>query len=181
MNYHLFRTINNWSGHRLLDDLMKVAAKDLIFLVFAAFALLCGTRLRDRDTKPVLFAFGALILTFLFGAIAAELHSERRPFQTHQVHQLIAHEPGQSFPSDHATAAFGVALAVLMFLSRTWGGVLLLVALLIGFSRVYVGVHYPGDIAGALLVAVLGVGVMVVAARLRPAVPAGAAPVPARR
>jgi undecaprenyl-diphosphatase len=177
MNYDLFRTINNWSGHRLLDDVMKVFAKDLLFLVFVAFALLCGERMRERDLRPVGFAFAGVVLTFLFGQIAAKLHSEPRPFQTHQVHQLIAHDPGQSFPSDHAIAAFGVALAVLMFLSRAWGGVLVLAAVAIGFSRVYAGVHYPGDIAGAFVVAVLGVGVVASVAWLRP--PAPGAPRPA--
>src|SRR5882672_2553798 len=109
MNYHVFRTINGWSGNSLLDDLMKVIAKDAIFLVFLAFALLCGVRLRERDPRPVVFAFCALTVTYAFGLAAATLHSERRPFETHQVHQVISHAPGQSFPSDHATAAFGVA------------------------------------------------------------------------
>lgn len=179
MNYDLFRTINDWSGNRALDDVMKVLAKDLIFVVFAVFAVLCGIRLRDRDTRPVIFAFGGLILTFVFGQIAAKVHSEPRPFQTHQVHQLIAHEPGQSFPSDHATAAFGVAFAVLMFLSRVWGVILAVAGLAIGFARVYDGLHYPGDIAGAALVAVLGVGVMVIVAALRPSGPVKASPVAA--
>ena len=180
MNYDLFRTINDWSGNRMLDDVMKVVAKDLIFIVFAIFAALCGERMRDRDLRPVSYAFGGVVLTFAFGQIAAKLHSEPRPFQTHQVHQLIAHEPGQSFPSDHATAAFGVAFAVLMFLARTWGVILTVAGLAIGFARVYDGVHYPGDIAGAALVALVGVGLAVAAAKLRPRASAQVAPGPGR-
>lgn len=177
MNYDLFRTINDWSGHRLLDDVMKVFAKDLLFLVFVAFALLCGERMRERDLRPVAYSFAGVVLTFVFGRVAAKFHAERRPFQTHEVHQLIPHDPGQSFPSDHAMAAFGVALAALMFLSRAWGGILAVAAVAIGFSRVYVGVHYPGDIAGALVVAALGVGAVAAVAWLRP--PTHGAPRPA--
>jgi undecaprenyl-diphosphatase len=81
------------------------------------------------------------------------------------VHQLIAHAPGQSFPSDHATAAFGVALAVAAFLSLGWGVVLFVVALAIGFARIYDGIHYPLDIAGGLLAAVIGVGVVLLVER----------------
>jgi len=67
------------------------------------------------------------------------------------------HHPGQAFPSDHSTAAFAIALVALVFLARRWGAALLAGAL-IGFSRVSVGVHYPGDILGSVLVSVIGVG-----------------------
>ncbi|HZE67534.1 MAG TPA: phosphatase PAP2 family protein [Sporichthyaceae bacterium] len=164
MNYHLFRTINNWSGNGVFDDLMKVIAKDAILAVFVAFAALCVLRLRDRDPRPVVFSIAALGLTYAFGLFAGTLHTERRPFETHQVHQLISHDPGQSFPSDHATAAFGVAFTVLLFLSRSWGMLLFIVAVVIGFSRVYDGVHYPSDILGGAAVAVLGVTVAVAVA-----------------
>jgi undecaprenyl-diphosphatase len=50
---------------------------------------------------------------------------------------------------------------VLAFLSRRVGFLLLAAAALIGFSRVYVGVHYPADILASLVVAALGVGLVV--------------------
>jgi undecaprenyl-diphosphatase len=181
MNYHLFRTINDWSGNGLLDDLMKVIAKDAIFPMFLALAVLLGVRLRDRDPLPVLFALGALAATFGFGRLAATLHHERRPFEDHSVHQLISHEPGQSFPSDHATAAFGVALATLVFLSRSWGLLLTFAAMVIGFSRIYDGVHYPSDILGGAVVAVLGVAVAIVLAQPRRPAPTPYPPVGSAR
>jgi undecaprenyl-diphosphatase len=79
----------------------------------------------------------------------------------------VAHASGQSFPSDHATAAFGLALATFALLSRRWGAALFVLALLIGFARVYVGIHYPGDIGGGLLAAVIGVGVVALPYRRR--------------
>lgn len=177
MNYHLFRTINDWSGNSGLDDLMKFAAKDLLFLVFAGFALLCGQRLRDKDYRPVALAFGGLVLTFAFAQIAAKVHTEARPFVTHpSAHTLISHAKDQSFPSDHATAAFGIALAVALFLSMRWGALMFVLGLWIGVARIYVGVHYPGDIAGALLVAALGVAVMAIIGRFLPDLAARPAP-----
>lgn len=46
-------------------------------------------------------------------------------------------------------------MATLVFLSRPVGAALLAVAVLIGFARVYCGLHYPGDILGSLLVSLL--------------------------
>lgn len=160
MNYHLFETINNLSGDGTLDTVMKATAKYAIFGVFAVIAVLCLLRLREREFRPVIASGAALVVTFLLSLAGAAAYHEKRPFQTHRVHQLLAHASGQSFPSDHATAAFGVALAVLAFLSWRWGVALFLVALLIGFSRVYDGIHYPGDIAGGLVAAIIGVGVV---------------------
>jgi undecaprenyl-diphosphatase len=83
------------------------------------------------------------------------------------VHQLIAHEPGVSLPSDHATAAFALAFGVYAFLSRSWGVALGAAALAIGVARVWSGVHYPGDILAAAIIAGLAVLQVVVAGRWR--------------
>jgi undecaprenyl-diphosphatase len=155
MNASLFSTINGWAGNRLTDDLMVFAAEDLLFLVFVAFVVATSRAYRRRGL-PVLIGTGlTLVLAFSFGLAASALHAEKRPFQSLHVHLLITHAPGQSFPSDHATAAFALALATLVFLSRRVGAALLAVAVLIGFARVYCGVHYPGDILGSLLVSLL--------------------------
>jgi undecaprenyl-diphosphatase len=166
VNYDLFKLINNASGNDFLDALMKDVAKYAIAVSFLVLAVLCLLRLLHRQLWPVIWSGVGLVLTFLLGLAAAASYKEKRPFQTHHVHQLLAHGPGQSFPSDHSTAAFGIALAVLFFLSRGWGVVLFLVALLIGFSRVYDGIHYPSDIGGSLLCAIVGVGIAVLLARL---------------
>jgi undecaprenyl-diphosphatase len=157
VNYDLFKLVNNWSGNSFLDALMKDIAKYAIAISFLVLAVLCVLRLLHRELWPVIWSGVGLVLTFLLGLLAAAAYSEKRPFQTHHVHKLLAHAPGQSFPSDHATAAFGCALAVVVFLSRKWGVALIALALLIGFSRVYLGIHYPGDIGGSLLCALVGI------------------------
>jgi undecaprenyl-diphosphatase len=157
VNYDLFKLINNASGNSFLDALMKDVAKYAIAISFLVVAVLCLLRLLNRQIWPIVWSAVGLVLTFLLGLVAAAAYKEKRPFQTHHVHQLLGHSPGQSFPSDHATAAFGCALVALVLLSRAWGVVLVLLGVFIGFARVYLGIHYPGDIGGSFLCAVVGV------------------------
>jgi undecaprenyl-diphosphatase len=165
VNYQLFELINNAAGrHDGVDDLMEFAATWLIYPLFAVAAALAGRALYHHRLQAVIELGGTLFLAFAASTILAHLSTEVRPFQTHAVHQLVAHEPGASLPSDHATAAFTLAVGVGVFLHRGWGWTLALAAVAVGFARVWVGVHYPGDIAAAALIAVLA-GLLVLAGR----------------
>ena len=166
MNTDVLLTINGWSGNPVLDAVMKFAAGVLIFGCFAVLAVLCALALLTRRLDRVVLVGTSLVLALGLGRGAAELFPNERPFTVHpEVAQLVGHEAGQSFPSDHSLAAFGVALAVAAFLSARWGRLLLAAAILIGFSRIYVGVHYPADIVGAALFAAISVGLVAVLAR----------------
>jgi undecaprenyl-diphosphatase len=111
----------------------------------------------------------ALFLAFAGAVLLSRLNGQLRPFQVHRVHQLVVHGPGVSLPSDHATAAFTLAFGVFAFLSRRWGIVLAAGALLIGFARVWVGVHYPGDILAGAIIGGLAVLQVMMFGRFEPA------------
>jgi membrane-associated phospholipid phosphatase len=139
-------------------------------IVFLAVALLVGWWIGRRDDSPrkvavaVWSAVAALVALALVQPIS-NAAAEPRPFVNHpEVHKLIAHSADFGFPSDHATAAGAVA-AGLLFLSWRLGLVTTFVALLIAFSRVYVGVHFPQDVAAGLalgaVVAIIGVFLVV--------------------
>jgi undecaprenyl-diphosphatase len=118
----------------------------------------------------------ALCLNILLGALIFE----PRPFISHPslAHKLIAHAADASFPSDHEAVAMSIALTLVFYVIWLLGrfsreragarlgrvapallGALLAVAMavLIGFARVYVGVHYPIDIVGGAVCAAVGV------------------------
>lgn len=154
VNYQVFELINGEAGRfDWLDDVMEAAATWLIYVAFAITATLVVLALYRRRVRPVLELGVTLAVAFVAATAVAHLSAQVRPFQTHQVHQLIPHEPGLSLPSDHATAAFALAFGVGLFLHRRWGLLLLLAALVVGVSRIWVGVHYPGDIAVAVAIA----------------------------
>jgi undecaprenyl-diphosphatase len=106
-----------------------------------------------RSKLAALSAAFAAVLGLLANAVLGHLWYHARPFADHpkQTLLLVHHGADNSFPSDHATVAFAVAFAVLMF-HRRLGIVLVAVAVGIGVDRILVGVHYPVDVATSVLV-----------------------------
>ena len=91
-------------------------------------------------------------LALLVAQVIGKAWSRDRPFVTHpSAHVWGARSHDPSFPSDHATAAFAIASAILLF-DATAGWIFVAAAIAIAAGRVFVGVHYPADVlAGALL------------------------------
>lgn len=77
-----------------------------------------------------------------------------RPFEIGLGRQLLDHVPEASFPSDHATLMFSLAIPLLLSAaSRRWGSAFLLLGFAVAWSRIYLGVHFPLDMLGAFGVA----------------------------
>lgn len=75
-----------------------------------------------------------------------------RPFDTYtQIIPLITRPKDYSFPSGHTCASFAVALVCLRMLPGKWGILPVVLAGMIAFSRLYLGVHYPGDVLAGFL------------------------------
>lgn len=69
---------------------------------------------------------------------------------------LMSESDYSSFPSGHATAAFAFACALLFGAKDKWmKWASMVVAVLMGLSRLYIGVHYPTDVVGGALVGIL--------------------------
>lgn len=79
-----------------------------------------------------------------------------RPYDVlDNVRLLVGGESDSSFPSGHTLIVFSGAVVVWLYLRRGFAVILTAEASLVAFSRVYVGVHFPTDIAGGVL---LGAG-----------------------
>jgi undecaprenyl-diphosphatase len=151
LDYHVFHWANELAArHDSFEDPLKVyvQASEVIFALGLVALFLVGRRLRRAAVAAGLSAGVALIVAH-FLAAAIDRH---RPFVDHPLaHNFLAHASDPGFPSDHATGAFAIAFA-LVLRDRVIGTVALVLALVLSFGRVALGVHYPSDVfAGAVL------------------------------
>ena len=108
--------------------------------------------------RSLLVALAAMALGLLANLAIRWLWPHPRPFMIGLGHQWMPHDASASFPSDHLTLwwafAFGLALQTR---TRGLGLALALLGLPIAWGRIYVGVHFPIDMVGAMGVAALAV------------------------
>ena len=131
-------------------------------LVWLALAVVCALLWR----RPYVVAWVALAI--LLGDLSAHVLraavGRPRPWRRYALpHTLVPAPKDASFPSGHTTIAFACA-TVLAFLQPRLGFPVFLLAAAIGFSRIYVGVHYPLDVLGGVVLGA-AVGGAVIALR----------------
>ena len=100
------------------------------------------------DTEHITDPDAYLILTFIIdNIILKNLVGRIRPYEVVRgVHYLIERQNDFSFPSGHTGSSFAVAVIYFLKLPRKYGILALMLAVHIGFSRLYLGVHYPTDV-----------------------------------
>jgi undecaprenyl-diphosphatase len=156
MDFQIYKAVDA-RGPDFLDSIFKFLATDLVAVIVIGVALLFLIPWRSKAIerrRAAVAATAAAGLALLIAQPLANAIDRARPFVDHpaQAHLLVARSTDPSFPSDHATGAFAIAVAIWLY-DRTAGAVFLTLAVLVSVARVYVGIHYPSDVLGG---AVLG-------------------------
>ncbi len=123
----------------------------VLFAVLLLVAYIDGRQHADLTAVTAsVWAAGSALVALGVGQIIGGAVDRARPYDTMtNVHLLVDKTTDFSFPSDHATVAGAVAVG-LLFANRRWGIIATCLAILMAFTRVYVGAHYPGDVLAGL-------------------------------
>ena len=127
-------------------------ANDLLYYMILLFAWF-WLRGNYDTKKQILKAFIFTSIAILISQCISHVYYHPRPFVMEVGRTLIYHAPNGSFPSDHMLIFSSIAFSYLFSAQRKLGVFLLIMAWLVAWSRVYLGVHFPLDMLGAFLLA----------------------------
>ena len=162
MDFAILDFIQNYFTNGIMDFIMKFVTRlgdgGLLWIIVAV-VLLCFKKTR----KVGIFVAVSLILTAIIGnVILKNIFQRVRPF-IEANHTIIINPPGGfSFPSGHTSSSFAAA-AALGIGYKKYAPYFYVLAVLIGFSRLYLYVHYPSDV---LVGAILGIGIALICKKL---------------
>jgi undecaprenyl-diphosphatase len=147
------------------DQVMYTISGKVIWApLYLTILIYVGIKYKRKFLIILLFIILAVILADqtsvqLFKNLVQRLRPCHEPSLEGLVHLVNGECGGKfGFVSSHATNSFNVALISLLFVRKRWFTISIITwASVIGYSRIYLGVHYPGDVlCGSLLGALIG-------------------------
>ncbi len=154
INLSFFNQINASStANPITVSLARISAEWLLYLV--AVAMIIGWIRGGKNIRRALLVSGlSVLLGLAINQLIGTFWYHPRPFEAGVGNQLLPHAKDTSFPSDHGTLLFAVAFGLLFSRGgKFWGTVAFAIALLVAWSRIYLGIHWPLDMLGACIIA----------------------------
>ena len=164
LDTRLFLSINGWHNPTWDGIMWWISGKFTWWPFYLLILIYLGATKKLQLLPMLVFIVLGITLTdqtsvHLFKNVFHRLRPCHEPLLDGIVHLVNDKCGGQyGFISSHAANAFGVAMLVIRWVKKRWVTLIMILwALLIGYSRIYLGVHYPGDvIAGGLWGAACG-------------------------
>lgn len=152
-----FLWINRWAGNTpLIDGLVERLASDYFVPVTFSLTLLGlwfgwrGQAMRKRHQFGVLVSGLGIGIANIFVKTSNSLYFRPRPFDTYEVNLLFYPPTDSSFPANPIAVTIAIASGAWLA-NKKIGLAMYAIVVAYGFSRIYAGVFYPGDVAGGLL------------------------------
>lgn len=141
-------------NQQLANPLFDIIFKSVHYLSYVLlFSLILYFTLKKKKSIVLLMVISAIISSGVAGLMKTGIERER-PYQVLDARQLVDEDDNRSFPSNHVQLSFALSTIVFYFY-RKFGTALFLLSLIMGFGRIYVGVHYPSDVLVGALIGIL--------------------------
>jgi len=157
----LFQLLNQSLAHPALDDLMLFLTKPKLsahILVLTALFIV-ARRGQDALWIVLLLLLSVGIADYTASGIMKPLFQRVRPcFALEGVRLLVDQTRSWSFASSHAANSTAIASLVWIFfwrgelVDKVFTVIMIAYAAMVAFSRIYIGVHYPGDVLGGIAI-----------------------------
>jgi undecaprenyl-diphosphatase len=161
LDQHLFLFINSMNSP-FWDQVMYIISGRVIWApLYLAILITLGIRYRRKFLILILVIILAIILSDQISLLIKNSVHRLRPCHEPALEGLVHLVRNQcggayGFVSSHASNSFNIAVLSLLLIKRKWFSYsMLLWAAIIGYSRVYLGVHYPGDVLCGSLIGIL--------------------------
>ena len=155
MNMELFGLINNLANKNgVLDGIMIFFSTYVpyIFMAVIVIAFILGIKQKRFEYRKIAFSTVVItIINLIINLLIRSIFHVDRPFIHNKVNLLVPHDTASSFPSNHATGTMSIALGLGKY-NRILEIIMTILSIIVGFSRVYVGNHYPMDVIGAYII-----------------------------
>lgn len=159
-NRQLFLLINAPAHPSAWVAGFAILLADSPVVIAPALLVVLWIRGRSADRDGLLVVAGGMLVGLGLNQLAGLLYFEPRPFMIGLGHTLLSHAPDNSFPSDPATLVWALGFGlVLTGAAKGWGAATCVYGIAVGYSRVYLGVHFPIDVIASAPVGLAAAGV----------------------
>ena len=145
-------------SHPVLDKVMifisALGNKGFIWIAIGVVLLLYGIRKNQKNNGGLLILCSLLADFLLCNVMLKPLVDRTRPYYVLGYEPIIPPVGDPSFPSGHTAASFAAAAAIYA-IDKKWGIAAYIFAAVMGFSRLYLGVHFPTDVLGGIVVGIV--------------------------
>lgn len=154
INVEAFRTINDFGKQYTYLNTTVVFIAEYMVYVLALVTLIYWFTRKDQNRMMVVCGTITFLIAEVLGKIAGLFYSNNQPFaELANVNKLIEKAVDNSFPSDHTILFFSFCVTFWFFQKRL-GFLWVILACGVGLSRIWVGVHYPGDVVVAAIISI---------------------------